>query len=82
MTIDIDNEIAEGTTAEKVEQDQSNPLHILQREIAAMPGVDAAKVQVVINKLQNGTLKILGTEEERLESAQRIAQLIIDESSD
>lgn len=82
MTTDLDHEVADPTTANKSEQDQSNPLHVLQQEIERMPAVDAAKVQAVLNKLQNGMLPILGTEEERLASAERIARQIIDESSD
>lgn len=59
----------------------SNPLHELQKAINAMPDVDPNKVQKAINKLRSKDLEILGTEEERLASAHRIAQRIIEESS-
>ncbi len=65
-----------------VKQDTINPLRLLQRTIADMPGVDSEKVQAAINKLCAGGLQILGSESERLACAERIAkQIIIDESS-
>jgi hypothetical protein len=67
------------TVAEQTEDD--NPLHTLQKAIAAMPAVDAEKVEAVIAKMRNGTLDILGTETERLASAQRIAKQILDETA-
>lgn len=62
-------------------KNSTNPLHELQQAIAAMPAVDPDKVQAAINKLRLGGLDILGTEEERLACAQRIAKQIIDETS-
>ncbi|MBX9703168.1 MAG: hypothetical protein K2X39_03350 [Silvanigrellaceae bacterium] len=67
------------TLAEQTEDD--NPLHALQKAIAAMPAVDAEKVEAVITKLRNGALDILGSEAERLSSAQRIAKQILEESA-
>lgn len=64
-----------------VEQGTTNPLRLLQQAIAAMPGVDAEKVQATIKKLCSGELEILGSEAERLACAERIAKQIIDESS-
>lgn len=82
MTIDVDNEVASDTVEQSTEQEQTNPLHLLQQAIAKLPDVDPAKVQAALKKLQNGGLQIMGTDAERLESAQRIAQKIIDESSE
>jgi hypothetical protein len=59
----------------------TNPLHELQKAIVAMPAVDADKVQAAINKLRTQGLEILGTDEERLACAHRIAKQIIDETS-
>ncbi|HSX20208.1 MAG TPA: hypothetical protein VLG38_03675 [Gammaproteobacteria bacterium] len=64
-----------------VEQDSTHPLHILQQAIANMPGVDAEKVQAVLAKLKSGSIQILGSEEERLESAKRIAKQIMAETA-
>jgi hypothetical protein len=64
-----------------VEQDTTNPLHLLQQTIAAMPGVDTDRVQAAINKLCAGGLQIMGNEAERLACAERIAKQIIDETS-
>lgn len=81
MSTDLENEVIDSPTSNPTaEQDQTNPLHILQQAIANMPAVDAERVQAVINKLQNGSLEILGTAEERMASAQRIAQQIMDEA--
>lgn len=82
MTIDVDNEVASKPAAQTAEQELTNPLHLLQQAIANMPDIDPAKVQAVLNKLENGGLQIMGSDAERLESAQRIAQKIIDESSE
>lgn len=59
----------------------TNPLHELQKAIVAMPAIDADKVQAAINKIKSQGIEILGTEEERLACAQRIAKQIIDETS-
>lgn len=64
-----------------VEQDTTNSLHLLQKTIAAMPGVDSDRVQAAIKKLCSGGLEILGNEDERIACAERIAKQIIDESS-
>ena len=64
-----------------VEQETTNPLHLLQQAIATMPEVDKDRVQAAINKLCAGGLEILGSETERLACAERIAKQIIDESS-
>lgn len=64
-----------------VEQDTTNPLHLLQQAIAAMPDVDTDRVQAAINKLCSGGLEILGNKAERLACAERIAKQIIDETS-
>lgn len=79
-------EISESDLLGKAETKQeqstdSNPLHDLQQAIAAMPAVDAEKVQAALNKLRNGTLGILGDEAERLASAERIAQQILEETT-
>ena len=64
-------------------KDTANPLQELKKAIIAMPDIDSEKVQAVINKLHaQGGLEILGTEEERLASAQRIAKQILNECSD
>lgn len=60
--------------------DQTNPLHVLQQAIAAMPVVDAEKVEAIRKKLLNGELGILGNEADRLACAQRIAQAIMQEN--
>ncbi len=56
-----------------------HPLHVLQKDIANMPAVDTAKVQAVLQKLNNGALDILGTEAEQQASAERIAHKIMAE---
>lgn len=63
-----------------LEQD-TNPLHILQQAIANMPAIDQEKVQAVLNKIKSGTIEILGSEEERIECAKRIAKQIMDETT-
>jgi hypothetical protein len=69
----------EAVAEQAVEED--NPLHALQKAIAAMPAVDTEKVEAAINKLRQGQLGILGSDAERLASAQRIAAQIIEETS-
>lgn len=58
----------------------SNPLHELQVEISQMPDVDPERVRSVIAKIQNGNFDMLGSAEDKLACAERIAQLIIDET--
>ena len=82
MSVNISENDLLGNTETTTEQtEDSNPLHTLQKAIAAMPAVDAEKVEAVIAKLRNGGLDILGTEAERLASAQRIAKQIIEETA-
>ena len=72
--------MTEDKTIADVELEQEvHPLHLLQKAIAAMPAIDQEKVQAVIKKLESGELQILGTAEERLEAAKRIAAEITDE---
>ena len=73
--VDTDEKIADGKAP-------TNHLLLLQQAIAKLPTVDPQKVQAALQKLQNGGFEILGSEEERLASAQRIAQKIIDESAE
>ncbi len=86
MSVDTSENDLLGKTEEKleqsVEQDQASlhPLHLLQQAIANMPALDPEKVQAVLKKINQASLEILGTEEERLNSAKRIAEKIIDES--
>ncbi len=81
MTAEVTENDLLTTTTPEVDQTNIHPLLLLQREIAAMPDVDADRVQAVLHKIRSGALEILGTEEEQLASALRIAKLIIDESS-
>lgn len=67
--------------AEQLELEQNNPLFALQQSIAAMPAVDAERVEAVRKKLLNGTLDILGDAASQEASAQRIAKQIMQESS-
>lgn len=76
-----ENDLSSTDVKSEQTQDQTNPLHVLQQAIAAMPAVDPAKVQAVIDKLSAGAIEILGTEEERLRSAQRIAAQILAETT-
>lgn len=62
------------------ESQTTNQLHMLQQDIANMSAVDANKVQSVINKMASGELNIIGTEEEQLACAKRIATQIINET--
>lgn len=85
MSVDVEDEVKDQANKQTdqrevdLEPDHINPLHMLQQEIANLPEVDQAKVQAVIKKLESGNLSILGTAEERLESAKRIAEQIMNE---
>lgn len=61
---------------------ESHPLHELQMAIAALPAVDAERVEEVLRKLRAGKIDILGSPEQRLASAERIAKQIIDATSE
>jgi len=84
----VDAEIKENDLLGKTETStnekqtlETHPLHALQQAIAAMPAIDQDKVEAAIAKLRNDSLGILGSEAERLASAERIARQIMDESS-
>lgn len=82
----METEVNEDTVISHDEQSLLEPqqtkdhLHLLLQQIAAMPAVDTNKVQAILQKLKNNELAILGTGEEQLACAQRIAQQIIDET--
>ena len=73
---DLANTTDQGTQVET----ETHPLHELQMAIASLPAVDAERVEEVLKKLRAGKIDILGSEEQKLASAQRIAKQIIDES--
>jgi hypothetical protein len=72
-----ENDLRNAEAKQPVEE--AHPLHILQKEIAAMPAIDTEKVEAVKRKLLENKLAIMGSEEERLASAEKIAQQIIAE---
>lgn len=64
-----------------IEETKSSPLEQLAEEIAALPEIDTDKVKAVLDKLDNNSIDMLAEKQERLTSAMRIAQKIIEESN-
>lgn len=52
-------------------------LQSLQEAISSLPVVDTKKVEAAVSKIQNRTLDILGRAEQKLNSAEKIAEKLL-----